>query len=198
MASSTKITLDQQQRQQLAPLRFHKVFFALIPPHHILKELQALQVYFQQDFKGRYIEYANLHSTLVYIGTVEESMILSLKNALASITITPFDAQIISISMAHNTHAKMLWADLAKEPITSIIESIENVILNQTHIKYEKKYEIKPHITLARLSKEMNNKIIESMPLNLSWHVDTIYALESVQNAFGQVSYKTLFTIKLS
>jgi 2'-5' RNA ligase len=197
MASSTKISLDQQQRQQLTPIRFHKLFFAIVPPHHILKELNALQVYLQQDYKGRYTEFANLHCTLVYVGPVEESMLTLIKNILLSTPIESFDTNIISITPAQSTHTKMLWANLEKDTIGQAIEVIEKALIGQAQLKIETKHEKKPHITLARLSKETTIDNFETIPLNLSWHVDTIIAFESLQNAFGEISYNSLFTINL-
>lgn len=197
MASATKISLDNTPREQLAPIRFHKIFFAIIPPHHIIKELQALQLYFQQDHPGRYVEFGNLHCTLVYIGPIEESMLLALKKAALNVQAPTFDAHIFSISLMQNTQAKMLWANLEKESILPIIETLENALIEHAQLKFEKKYEIKPHITLARLSKENNNKDFESVPVNFTWPVDTIIAFESIQNALGQVHYKQLFSITL-
>lgn len=197
MASATKISLDNTPREQLAPLRFHKIFLAIIPPHHIIKELQALQLYFQQDHPGRYVEFNNLHCTLVYIGPVEESMLSSIKKAALNVQVSAFDAHISSISLTQNTQAKMLWANLEKESISPIIEALENALIEHAQLKFEKKHEIKPHVTLARLSKENNTKDFEPVQVNFTWAVDTIIALESVQNALGQVHYKQLFSITL-
>lgn len=125
-----------------------RLFVALELPEAIRHRLHALG----GGVPGaRWVEPANLHLTLRFIGEVEESWLEMIDEALAGIAMPPFDLVLDGIGQFGTaSRPRVLWVGVARsDPLVHLHQKIESALVRVGLMPEERKFA--PHVTLARL-----------------------------------------------
>lgn len=167
-----------------------RVFIALWPDE--LTRQKIVQIMSALDEKGlKWVKANNLHITLLYIGTVDNTLYACIENVVREISAKPLSIEFDQLR--HWRKAKLLCLCSCRPPIEII------KLANTLHDKIAR-YGIEldareycPHVTLARQVR--CNPQLQLAPL--IWRANTFSLVESVAQANG-VDYQVLRTWPLS
>lgn len=162
-----------------------RLFVAIPLPEKLKKSLTAYQQSLDiQDI--RFTPKENLHTTVCFIGHVEESIIPSVTDTLASVAAKtrPFALKQHSFTYAPpGKPTRMVWLLFQKNPFfTKLVRRIEEELTKSVPLKHQ---HATPHITLARIQKRPETELHQQSVLPLEINAITLY--ESIQSENGQV-----------
>jgi len=126
----------------------YRLFVAIDLPPDIVARLQGLCF----GMPGaRWVEAAQMHLTLRFIGEVDGGVFRDIKEGLAGIKAPAFSLQVKGLGVfPPRKTPRVLWAGLAPvEPVSGLRSRIENLLVGTGLAPEGRKYS--PHITLARL-----------------------------------------------
>ena len=125
-----------------------RLFTALDPPIAIKQQLLLLR---RSMLGARWQNIDQMHITTNFIGEVNNSILLQIKEALASIKVEPLNLTINSVDYFGSNHQpRVIYAKVVQDPSLMKLNKQVNTVLSEIGIAAEKKKFI-PHITLARL-----------------------------------------------
>ena len=125
-----------------------RLFVALPLPEEVRDRLARLA----SGLPGaRWIDPANHHLTLRFIGEVDEGTAQDIDDALDQVTVQPFPVTIDGLGTFGRGHmAKTLWAGVQpSEPLRHLRDKVESAVVRAGLPAEERKFT--PHVTLARL-----------------------------------------------
>jgi 2'-5' RNA ligase len=162
-----------------------RLFFALWPDDETRQALARLsQTIGTTDFKR--MQPHNLHVTLVFLGSVDKNIELSLKQSAASITAQSFE--LIFDCLSYWSKPKILCLT-CRQPVPDaammLVNALATVALNCALQVDTRPYT--PHITLARHARHLPNVKIEP----IVWRAGSFCLVESCSEPNG-VNYKVL------
>lgn len=126
-----------------------RLFVGLELPGHITAQLYELRGRLPG---ARWIEPANMHLTLRFIGDVDEGTAADIDEALAEIDAPAFELAVSDLGQFNRGKlAHALWAGVAaSEPLARLQGKVESALVRHAGLEPEGR-KFKPHITLARL-----------------------------------------------
>ena len=132
-----------------------RAFFAVELPETIRDEVAALQATLRAiGADVRWVEQANLHLTLKFLGDVEETSLPPLTTALANALAAhaPFPLHLDGIgAFPSATHPRVLWVGvgLGQEALAALAQTVEQVCIAQGLPAAEPPFSA--HLTLGRV-----------------------------------------------
>lgn len=151
---------------------------------------------------ARWVDQANMHVTLRFIGEVEEPSAEEIDGRLSKISVDPFDLELQGIgTFGHNQKTRALWVGISPSPpLAHLHAKIESAVVRSGQAPERRKFT--PHVTLARFSRRESSRLESFLAgNNLFWagpfHVDHFALFESSLGRGGPV-YTPLTTYALS
>ena len=164
-----------------------KVFFALWPAAEERMRLAEWQKPLKLLCGGRAMRNENLHNTLVFIGNIARSRLVSLQLAAQEVNGESFGLTYdVSRYWGHN---HIVYAAPAKLPrqLTQLVMALQQNLL--THGFYFDLREYRPHVTLLRNAHWTDAPLPEMQPVY--WQVKDFVLVQSEQHE-GHSGYRVL------
>ncbi len=161
-----------------------RVFFGLWPDADTRRAIDRLAGRF--DGGGRPTPAANLHVTLVFIGSVDASRLACLKQAAAGVEASPFTIHLDRIG---SFHRKALWLGCREipSPLRQLQQDLSRALTRDCQYQPERRPYV-PHVTLQR---NIRREISQDIDETLVWPVDSFSLLLSQGSPEG-VRYSEL------
>lgn len=162
-----------------------RLFFALWPDAVVRDQLYRAAQAAHRGNGGRLMRRANLHQTLVFVGTVADAQLVRVKAAAAGITVSPFKLDFGTTG--YWRHNRIIWAAPAAtpQPLAALVAALEAGLscagIDFDHRPYS------PHVTLVR-----DARASAPLPeLKFEWHLRDFALVESGRDASG-VAYRVI------
>lgn len=168
-----------------------RLFVGLELPSHLADQLYELRGRLPG---ARWIEPANMHLTLRFIGDVDEGAAADIDTALAAIAAPAFELSVTGLGQFNRGKlAHALWAGVAAtEPLARLQGKAESALVREAGLKPEGR-KFKPHITLARLKNTpagvVENYIAQMGPVRSEPFAVTAFTLFSSQLTKAGAAY---------
>lgn len=176
-----------------------RIFIAFLPSEMAKKELTQISSSFQK-LNVRLIATENLHLTLVFIGWVEEEILLKIKRLVKRIVsnYSPFLVNLTKIICGPNSkRPRMIWATGERHKTLHRLYNDIKRIFSLNNVPFDNRHPFRIHLTLARArKKELSGKEIYKK-IDISFPINEILLMESKLNRRG-VEYKRLESFTLS
>jgi 2'-5' RNA ligase len=158
-----------------------RLFFALWPDAAVRDQLYRAAHSVHRGTGGRLMRRANLHQTLVFIGTIADEQVARVEAAGAGIHVPPFTLEFGTTG--YWRHNRIVWAAPAAtpQPLTALVGALE-AGLTRAGIEFDDR-PYRPHVTLVR-----DARASAPLPeLTFDWHVRDFALVESGRDASGVV-----------
>jgi 2'-5' RNA ligase len=156
----------------------HRLFIALSPP----EDVRDLLLDAMEGIEGaRWIDEANLHLTLRFVGEIETPVAEDLAARLAQIAAEPFDVQLDGVGhFTRKGQAAALWARVLPEPALEALRQKIERACDAAGLGRETR-RFTPHVTLARLNRssgDIGRWLASFGDLRARWYAEhfTIFA----------------------
>ena len=162
-----------------------RLFFALWPDAVVRDRLYRAARTAHRANGGRLMRRANLHQTLVFVGTVADARVDSVEAAVTGIAVPPFKLDFGTTG--HWRHNHIIWAAPAAtpQPLAALVSALE-AGLARAGIDFDRR-PYSPHVTLVR-----DARASAGLPkLNFEWHLRDFALVESGRDARG-VAYRVI------
>jgi 2'-5' RNA ligase len=125
-----------------------RLFFALWPDDALRVQLSKLNSRIGAQLRGRKMRAENLHITLAFIGSVDESICECLQQMATTIQIPPF--QLALDQLGHFPKPRVIWigSNETPEPLQSLVTALKRAML-ECGLEPEKR-PFHTHLTLMR------------------------------------------------
>jgi RNA 2',3'-cyclic 3'-phosphodiesterase len=162
-----------------------RLFFALWPDAAVRGKLYRAAQAAHRGSGGRLMRRANLHQTLVFVGTVADDGIASVKAAAAGINAPPFNLEFGSTG--YWRHNRIIWAAPAATPLplTALVGALE-AGLARAGIDFDRRL-YSPHVTLVRDARAPTSL----PPMCFDWPARDFVLVESGRDSSG-VAYRVI------
>ncbi len=147
-----------------------RVFTAIALPPSVKDSLKPLLGAYIPT--ARWVHPADLHITLRFIGSVSEDALRRYREALATLTVPPFEVTLSGVGrFPENTHrpAKVMWVGIAPNPTLMTLQQSVSDALEAQGLQPDRISGYTPHITLARLKP---NGPLPALDMFLREHAD--------------------------
>lgn len=125
-----------------------RLFTALEIPDEAAEKLARLQ----QGLEGaRWIERADFHVTLRFMGDVAENVAADIDEALAEIPMEPFEVELEGVGEFGGKRPHTLWAGVKPSEPLRLLQARHESAMRRVGLKPETR-NYTPHVTVARLS----------------------------------------------
>ena len=171
-----------------------RIFVGLELPDEVREQLGTLE----RGIPGaRWLDTAQLHLTLAFIGEVHATVARDIADALAGLRCSAFDVEIVGVGhFGPLRQARAVWAGIApNEPLLHLQRGVVRRIA-QAEVTLERR-RFRPHVTLARMrgspgGHHLANFLAEHSLLRLPpWQAQSFALIESHLRAEG-AAYETL------
>lgn len=163
-----------------------RLFLALWPDKKTRRELEKITDSLV-TLKLKKVKTENIHITLVFIGSVEESMVSVIKRRVSGISVKPFTVVFDELCYWRKPKVLCLTSSFPSREIMKLAEAIISSIWDCGFNLDNRPY--RPHVTLARKAKHKPE--LEFAPL--TWRADSFCLVESVTKQEG-VCYQVIYT----
>jgi 2'-5' RNA ligase len=163
---------------------YSRLFFALWPDEATRLELTRLIKTFDAQ-AGKPVPAHNFHVTLVFLGNVDQAMIVEIKQRAADVIVKPFALIFERVNYWLQPKVLCLTCNTVPQQIVDLASKLESVA-RQCGLKTDIRPYI-PHITLARHAQVSPNQVIKPMV----WCADAFCLVESINESEGVV-YRVL------
>lgn len=169
-----------------------RLFLALWPPDTVRAQLAALGRERFLGISGRWISAANLHATLIFLGSVEASQRRCIEQAAAAVRAPAFHASFDRLGWF--ARPQVLWVGVAETPpaLTRLVEDLGAAVQRCGFAVEKREYHL--HVTLAR---KVRRRVPGTATAPIDWHVDHFALVESHMHRAGAV-YEVLHTWPLN
>ena len=174
----------------------HRLFIALSPP----EDLRDLLLDAMEGIEGaRWIDEANLHLTLRFVGEVETPVAEDLAARLAQIAAEAFPVQLDGVGhFTRKGQAAALWARVLPEPeLEALRHKVERACEAAGLGRETRRFT--PHVTLARLNRssgDISRWLASFGDLRLQWRAEHFTLFESRLGRSG-ATYEAVATFPL-
>ncbi len=169
-----------------------RLFFALWPQESVRNDIASLLASIPLPVGARRMSVANLHLTLIFIGSINVKLRPCLERAAAGVHSDCFTLMLEQIGYWREPRVAWLAPEHESPALTSLVWNLECALAACNFIPEARPY--RPHITLARNVKNYSAERIIS-PVN--WKVEDFSLVESRTEAEG-VRYYVLDSWALS
>ena len=163
-----------------------RLFLALWPDHQTRRELEIM-IENLDSLKLKKVRPENLHATLVFIGSVQESLVPAIKQSLSGISAKAFTVVFDELCYWRKPKVLCLTSSFPPEEMMRLAEAI-NASLSDFDFKLDTR-PYRPHVTFARIARRKPE--LEFSPVR--WHADSFCLVESVTKSEG-VCYHVIYT----
>lgn len=163
-----------------------RLFLALWPDHRIRSELEKM-IENLDPLKLKKVNPENLHVTLVFIGSVEDTMVSMINQRMSTISAKAFTVAFDELCYWRKPKVLCLTSAFPPAEIMRLAETI-NISLSDLDFKLDTR-PYRPHVTLAR--KARYRPELEFPPVQ--WHANSFCLVESVTHSEG-VFYQVIRT----
>jgi len=134
-----------------------RYFIAIDLPRNIVDELVCIQQELKRSnlFSGKFVEPANLHLTLCFLGYLDVEALERVKNILRTIQFEPFIMSLGTLGLFVPECPRIIWIDLQSKGVVTLQKLIDQKI--STVIGSELKPFVS-HVTLARIKQVFNQQ----------------------------------------
>ena len=168
----------------------HRLFFALYPVLKERKCLHATVTPLLDSVVGRPVGIANLHLTLMFIGSVNSSELLSIQQCLPDAL--HFSAFQMSFNfMDYWRNPKILWVGCRQPPekLFQLADFIQMKIGKHCNMEREHR-PYKPHVTVCRKVKGFGSPVYFDA---VTWHINRVHLMRSESTGQG-VRYRSMMS----
>lgn len=165
-----------------------RIFFALWPAAQERAALAAWQPELKQLCGGKATRPGNLHATLVFLGSVAEHRLESLKLAAQEVQGCKFD---LNLDLAHywgHNHIVHAAPRVIPPQLPTLVRSLEQGLLRH-RFRFDNRPEYKPHVTLLRHAR-WSDAPLPAVP-EVTWHIGSFALVQSLDGEDGVV-YRVL------
>jgi len=157
-----------------------RVFFALWPDAAVRDALHGIAQDMHRACGGRVTPHANLHLTVVFLGSVEHAAIHRLEAIAAQQRIAPLELEFGATG--YWRHNRIVWASprAVPRPLRDLVSGLEQSLAEEGYELDRREYA--PHITLIRDARPP----AELPSLAFAWPVRDFALVESTRGARGQ------------
>lgn len=154
-----------------------RLFVAIDPPDNIKKNLETMFFGIQG---ARWVPLDQLHLTTRFIGEVDGSMFLDIKQVLEEARIPPFDIRLKGVGhFPPRGKPRVIWVGLDNsDPLQMLRKKIDSALMKIGVEPEGRKYS--PHITLARLKNTPLQKVTNFLAGNGLFSQDPFEVTEFV------------------
>tara|TARA_Y100000996_G_scaffold32768_1_gene23128 strand:- start:486 stop:1025 length:540 start_codon:yes stop_codon:yes gene_type:complete len=134
-----------------------RVFIAIeISNEEILEKIQTFQKNVKIDAKPTRVE--QIHFTLQFLGEIDDAKCEQIKDLLNEISFSEFDVSLKNVGGFPNLrNPRVIWIGLEKVGAEKLIDLANEIGTKLTKIGFEKDKKFKPHLTVFRVKKRIEN-----------------------------------------
>ncbi|MCX6747023.1 MAG: RNA 2',3'-cyclic phosphodiesterase [Candidatus Pacearchaeota archaeon] len=128
-----------------------RTFISIDIPEKIKKEIIKIQNQLS-NFKGKLIEFKNLHLTLKFLGEIDEKKLSETKKRLKNVSSNKFEAEIDSIGVFSEDFIKIIWLRIRN------CDELQKQIDEKLRGIFKKEDRFMSHLTIARVKNVKDKK----------------------------------------
>jgi len=134
-----------------------RVFVAIeISKEEILKKIQTFQKNVGIDAKPTKID--QIHFTLEFLGEIDQVKYDQVKDVMEKISFSSFDISLKGVGVFPNLkNPRVIWIGIDKNGAEKLIFIANEVGIKLTTLGFEKEKKFKPHLTVFRVKKKIND-----------------------------------------
>ena len=134
-----------------------RVFVAIeISKEEILKKIQTFQKNIGIDAKPTKID--QIHFTLEFLGEIDQVKYDQVKDVMEKISFSSFDITLKGVGVFPNLkNPRVIWIGIDKNGAEKLIFIANEVGIKLTTLGFEKERKFKPHLTVFRVKKKIND-----------------------------------------
>ena len=134
-----------------------RVFVAIeISKEEILKKIQTFQKNVGIDAKPTKID--QIHFTLEFLGEIDQVKYDQVKEVMEKISFSSFDISLKGVGVFPNLkNPRVIWIGIDKNGAEKLIFIANKVGIKLTVLGFEKERKFKPHLTVFRVKKKIND-----------------------------------------
>ena len=134
-----------------------RVFVAIeISKEEILKKIQTFQKNVGIDAKPTKID--QIHFTLEFLGEIDQVKYDQVKDVMEKISFSSFDISLKGVGVFPNLkNPRVIWIGIDGNGAGKLISIANEVEIKLTTLGFEKEKKFKPHLTVFRVKKKIND-----------------------------------------
>jgi RNA 2',3'-cyclic 3'-phosphodiesterase len=188
-----------------------RTFIAVDFPPNMLKKIGEITSYFKTlapEKNLKWVEIANLHLTIKFLGEIEENKTAQVKHTLSQALKEQncFDIEIVGLGMYPNkNNPRVIWLGISGAKPLSEIYQVLNRELSTLDITPEQRA-FSPHLTIARIRRHTDHKQAQQIGQILSEYkvkslgattIEQVHLYQSVLTPSGPI-YTLLHSVDLN
>ena len=134
-----------------------RVFVAVeISKKEVLKKIRTFQRDVQINAKPTKID--QIHFTLKFLGEINQVKYAQVKDVMTKISFSSFDISLKGVGVFPNLkNPRVIWIGIDKNGAGKLISIANEVGIKLTTLGFEKEKKFKPHLTVFRVKKKIND-----------------------------------------
>jgi len=134
-----------------------RVFIAVeISNEEILEKIQTFQKNVKIDAKPTRVE--QIHFTLQFLGEIDNAKCQQVKDVLNKISFSQFEVSLKNVGGFPNLrNPRVIWIGIEKDGAEKLTDLANEIGIKLATLGFEKDKKIKPHLTVFRVKKKIEN-----------------------------------------
>ena len=134
-----------------------RTFVAIeISNNDILQKISSLQK--SIHFKAKPVKINQIHFTLQFLGEIDQEKCEKVQDVLNTITFSQFDLSLKGVGGFPNLkNPRVIWIGIEKDGAEKLTDLANEIGTKLTTIGFEKDKKFKPHLTVFRVKKRIEN-----------------------------------------
>jgi RNA 2',3'-cyclic 3'-phosphodiesterase len=165
-----------------------RLFFALWPNADECSALSAWHSPLRELCGGRVMRTDTLHSTLVFLGDVEETRLETLRQVAQGLSCRAFELKLTAAHYWGHNHIVYAAPTAPPPQLAKLVQELETRLRKQHFHVEERPY--KPHVTLLR-NAQWRDAALPPMPA-VSWKFNDFVLVQSRSDEEGAAYYEVL------
>jgi 2'-5' RNA ligase len=165
-----------------------RLFFALWPSNAECVAMSAWHSPLRELCGGRVMRTDTLHSTLVFLGEVEESRLEALRLAAQETSGRAFELKLTRARYWGDNHIVYAAPNAIPPQLAELVQALETR-LRKHHFHFENR-QYKPHVTLLR-NAQWDDAKLPTLPA-VSWKINDFVLVKSMRDEQGAPYYDVL------
>ena len=163
-----------------------RLFFALWPNERIRRELDAVARRYRPR-QARAIPRGNLHATLIFLGSISETLLPVIKQAAGHVHVEPVELSLQQLEVWRRPQVLCLCPETTPDALQQMHDELADA-LQSADVAFDAR-QYRPHVTLAR---KVRHRIKdEQLAEPIQWSLSSFALVESVSTDRG-VRYEPL------
>jgi 2'-5' RNA ligase len=137
-----------------------RLFISIPLPEQVLREIIRIQneLRARNFFDGSFVKHENLHITVLFFGSVDDSIIPLISTQLAMLKAASCNIRLKTLDVNSHSKPHVLWVSVESAQLSILAEQLE-----QAFPLYKQERAFNGHITLARMRKVDKQKLKEAL-----------------------------------